>query len=104
MIDSSKFVFEKTDTGFSAYSPQYLGVGVAANTRDEAERMLYEAIAFHLEDDEAEVSVPTFEFSGFDFSGILRVQVASQVYATGMTIAGPGAYISSAPFLVEHAA
>ncbi len=44
---------ERTETGFSAYSPDVPGVGVAADTREEAEAMLLEAIAFHLEKETA---------------------------------------------------
>jgi hypothetical protein len=42
---------EETETGFSAYSPDVPGVGVAADSRDEAERLLHEAIAFQREPD-----------------------------------------------------
>jgi predicted RNase H-like HicB family nuclease len=43
---------ERTDTGYSAYSPDVPGVGVAAETREDVERLLHEAIAFHLERDD----------------------------------------------------
>lgn len=42
-------VYEKTETGYSAYVRSLPGVGVAAQTREEAERLIHEAIAFHLE-------------------------------------------------------
>lgn len=44
-----KFEFERTSTGWSAYSPQVPGVGVAGTTREETEKLLREAIAFHFE-------------------------------------------------------
>jgi predicted RNase H-like HicB family nuclease len=91
MIDSTNFVFEQTGTGFSAYSPQYPGVGVAAKTREEAERMLREAIAFYLE--EAAVS--------FDYVGISQIVFPS--HALDVMITGPRAFISAAPYLVKHA-
>jgi predicted RNase H-like HicB family nuclease len=42
-------VIEKTDTGFSAYSPDVPGCGSTGATRDEVERNIHEAIEFHLE-------------------------------------------------------
>jgi predicted RNase H-like HicB family nuclease len=42
---------ETTKTGFSAYSPDVPGVGVAGKTREEVERLLREAIVFQQEDD-----------------------------------------------------
>ncbi len=42
-------VFEKTSTGWSAYAPDLPGLGVAATTFEEAERLLREGIEFHLE-------------------------------------------------------
>jgi len=41
-------VFEKTATGWSAYVPDLPGLGVAARTMEEAERLLREGIEFHL--------------------------------------------------------
>ena len=91
MIDSTNFVFERTASGFSAYSPQYPGVGVAADTREEAERMLQEAIAFYLEDSAV----------SFDYVGITQIVFPS--HALDVTIAGPHAYISATPYLAKHA-
>jgi predicted RNase H-like HicB family nuclease len=42
---------ETTKTGFSAYSPDVPGVGVAGKTREEVERLLREAIVFQQEND-----------------------------------------------------
>lgn len=42
-------VYERTDTGWSAYVPALPGVGVAGTTRDETERLTAEAIVLHLE-------------------------------------------------------
>ena len=41
-------VIEQTQTGFSAYSPDLPGCIATANTRDEVEREMKAAIAFHL--------------------------------------------------------
>jgi len=41
-------VFEKTATGWSAYVPDLPGLGVAARTMEETERLLREGIEFHL--------------------------------------------------------
>lgn len=37
------------DSGYSSYSPDLLGVIAAAETRDECEALMREAIAFHIE-------------------------------------------------------
>lgn len=42
-------VYERTHTGWSAYPPGLPGVGVTAATREEAERLVGEAITLHLE-------------------------------------------------------
>jgi predicted RNase H-like HicB family nuclease len=42
-------VIEPTTTGFSAYSPDVPGCVATAATREEVEREMREAIAFHLD-------------------------------------------------------
>lgn len=42
-------VVEKTNTGFSAYSPDLDGCMATGKTRDEVETLIKEAIQFHLE-------------------------------------------------------
>ncbi len=42
-------VFEKTETGWSAYAPDLPGLGVAAATIEEAEQLIREGIGFHIE-------------------------------------------------------
>jgi predicted RNase H-like HicB family nuclease len=42
-------VFERTDTGWSAYVPDLPGVAVAADTLEEVQRLTVEAIEFHIE-------------------------------------------------------
>ena len=42
-------VVEKTDTGYSAYSPDVPGCAATGATREEVERTMREAIAFHLD-------------------------------------------------------
>jgi predicted RNase H-like HicB family nuclease len=42
-------IVEKTETGYSAYSPDVPGCGSTGRTREEVERNLQEAIEFHLE-------------------------------------------------------
>jgi predicted RNase H-like HicB family nuclease len=42
-------VVEQTGTGYSAYSPDLEGCVATGTTRDEVEREMQEAIAFHLE-------------------------------------------------------
>ena len=42
-------VIEKTDTGYGAYAPDLPGCVAAGETYEEAERLIREAIPFHLE-------------------------------------------------------
>ena len=42
-------VVEKTETGFSAYSPDFLGCVATGATEEETEANMKEAIAFHVE-------------------------------------------------------
>jgi len=42
-------VIEPTGTGFSAYSPDLPGCASTGQTRDECEKNMHEAIAFHLD-------------------------------------------------------
>jgi predicted RNase H-like HicB family nuclease len=42
-------VVEKTETGYSAYSPDLDGCVATGKTHEEVEREMQEAIAFHLE-------------------------------------------------------
>lgn len=42
-------VFEKTDTGFSAYVPDLPGIAASGNDKKMVEQNIYEAITFHLE-------------------------------------------------------
>jgi len=42
-------IVEPTETGFSAYSPDVTGCVAAGRTREDVEREMREAIAFHLD-------------------------------------------------------
>ena len=42
-------VFEKSDTGWSAYVPDLPGLGVAGSTFEETEQLIREGIDFHIE-------------------------------------------------------
>src|SRR5258707_14771068 len=42
-------IVEKTETGYSAFSPDVPGCGSTGKTKDEVERNIQEAIEFHLE-------------------------------------------------------
>jgi len=42
-------IYEKSQTGWSAYAPDLPGLGIAAKTLDEAKELIREAIDFHLE-------------------------------------------------------
>ena len=47
-------VIEKTETGYSAYSPDLPGCVSTGATREETEKNMQEAIAFHLDGLKAE--------------------------------------------------
>ena len=54
-------VIEKTDTGYSAYSPDIDGCIATGGTKSEVEKNMKEAIEFHLEGlavDNQEIPVP----------------------------------------------
>ena len=42
-------IVERTDTGYSAFSPDVPKCGFTGKTKDEVERNIQEAIEFHLE-------------------------------------------------------
>lgn len=42
-------VYEKTKTGFSAYSPDLPGCIATGKTKRDTEKRIYEAIQFHLQ-------------------------------------------------------
>jgi len=42
-------IVEKTDTGYSAFSPDVPGCGSTGQTKEEVERRIQEAIQFHIE-------------------------------------------------------
>jgi predicted RNase H-like HicB family nuclease len=58
-------VYERTATGWSAYVPALPGVGIGSATHEEAERLVSEAIALHLEGLVAD-GLPIPESGGLD--------------------------------------
>jgi predicted RNase H-like HicB family nuclease len=55
-------VIEKSDTGYSAYSPDLLGCVSTGATREETESNMREAISFHIDgmrEDGLEIPEPT---------------------------------------------
>lgn len=42
-------IYEKSQTGWGAYAPDLPGLGIAAETLDEAKELIRGAIEFHLE-------------------------------------------------------
>lgn len=52
MIDGYRVVYEHGPTSWGAYSDDLPGYFAVGRDRAEVERMMREAIAFHLEDDE----------------------------------------------------
>jgi len=58
-------VYERTDTGWSAYPPNLPGVGVAGSTREETRDLMRDAIAMHvdgLREDGQPIPEPLGEF------------------------------------------
>ncbi len=54
-------IVEETETGFSAYSPDLMGCVATGQTREDVERAMKEAVAFHLDalrEDGLEVPAP----------------------------------------------
>ena len=52
-------VFEKTETGYSAYVPDLEGCVATGSTKDVAKQNIYEAIRLHIEGMEEEgLSIP----------------------------------------------
>lgn len=51
MLRESKFliVIEKSETGYSAYSPDLPGCVATGKTAKEAERRMYEAVEMHIQ-------------------------------------------------------
>jgi predicted RNase H-like HicB family nuclease len=59
-------IVEKTEAGYSAYSPDVPGCGSTGQTKEEVERNIQEAIEFHLEglrEEGYEVPEPSSYFS-----------------------------------------
>lgn len=55
-------IIEKSDTGYSAYSPDLPGCVSSGNTPEETEQNMHEAISFHierLEEEGCEIPEPT---------------------------------------------
>ena len=49
MLNKFLVIIEKTETGFSSYSPDLDGCVATGRTKKEVEQNMYEAIQFHLE-------------------------------------------------------
>ncbi|MBE2217387.1 MAG: type II toxin-antitoxin system HicB family antitoxin [Ignavibacteria bacterium] len=61
-------VFEKTKTGYSAYVPDLPGCAAAGKTKAETEKLIKEAIEFHIEGmilQGEKIPVPSTMKSGF---------------------------------------
>jgi predicted RNase H-like HicB family nuclease len=64
-------VFEKTDTGYSAYVPDLPGCIATGKTKNSTEKMIIEAIQFHLEgmkEDKIKIPVSKTEADTFVFA------------------------------------
>lgn len=48
-IQGYRVIYERTPTGWSAYAPDLPGLGGGAETREEMEQLMREAIPLHLE-------------------------------------------------------
>ncbi len=64
-------VYEKTKTGFSAYSPDLPGCVATGKTKRDTEKRIYEAIQFHLQgliEDKQKIPVAKSESEFFVFN------------------------------------
>jgi len=64
-------IVEKTETGYSAFSPDIPGCGSTGETKEEVERNIQEAIEFHIEglrEEDYEVPEPTTYSSYIDIA------------------------------------
>ena len=64
-------IVEKTETGYSAFSPDIPGCGSTGETKEEVERNIQEAIEFHIEglrEEGYEVPEPTTYSSYIDIA------------------------------------
>lgn len=62
-------IYEKTETGYSAYVPDLIGCVATAETKFEITQNIKEAIEFHLEGltlEGYELPIPTSEFELMD--------------------------------------
>ena len=71
-------VIEKTETGYSAYSPDLPGCVSTGGTRDEVESNMREAIEFHL-DGMALVSPREQEVQGAASQAVLTFESAATI-------------------------
>jgi len=65
-------VFEKTKTGYSAYSPDLPGCIATGKTREETEKNMYSAIEMHVEgliEDDLPIPKPNASSEYFVFKG-----------------------------------
>jgi predicted RNase H-like HicB family nuclease len=52
-------IIEKSENGFGAYAPDFEGVGVVGDTKEEVVDLIKSAISMHIEDlNEQGVSIP----------------------------------------------
>ncbi len=71
-------IFEKSETGYSAYSPDLLGCVAAGKTKKETEILMKEAIEFHIDgmiEEGLEIpksSIRDAEFYKFNFNRKIR--------------------------------
>ena len=49
ILHGYRVIYERTATGWSAYAPDLPGLGGGAESREEMEQLMSEAIPFHLE-------------------------------------------------------
>lgn len=53
-------IIEKTESGYSSYSPDLAGCVATGRTKKEVEKNMYKAIQFHIEGLKAEgINIPT---------------------------------------------
>ena len=72
-------IVEKTESGYSAYSPDLPGCGSTGGTKEEVERNIQEAIQFHIEglrEDDQPIPVPASSIEYVEVRAALRTHQA----------------------------
>ena len=84
-MDNYLIIIEKTENGYSAYSPDIQGCAAAGSTPDDARREFLSALEFHIQGlKEDGLPIPkssaAFAFTSDDCSGVLNVRTKKSTH------------------------